>query len=183
MGRKINIEVYMEKLLKGTLVNLRPIEFTDTTLIVKWRNNPNVQQNFIFRETFTAEMHWHWMDTKVASGEVIQYIIEEASTERPVGSVYYRDIDLTHSHAEYGIFIGEDDARGKGYGSETAHLFTEFGFHTLGLHRISLRVLSGNNQAIRSYENAGFQKEGMARDMVFLDGAFRNVIFMSLLAE
>jgi len=173
----------MEKLLKGTLVNLRPIESADTALIVKWRNNPNVQQNFIFRETFTAEMHRNWMRTKVASGEAVQYIIEEAATGRPVGSVYYRDIDRTHSSAEYGIFIGEDDARGKGYGSETARLFTEFGFHTLGLHRISLRVLSGNDPAFRSYENAGFQKEGVARDMVFLDGAYQSVIFMALLAE
>lgn len=170
------------EVLSGVNVTLRPITLADTDLIVRWRNNPAVRQNFIFRDTFTPEMHRNWMNTKVAGGEVVQYIIEEAASGRPVGSVYYRDIDRGNSSAEYGIFIGEDDARGKGYGSETARLFTAFGIRALGLHRISLRVLSGNDQAYKSYEHAGFQREGVARDMVFLDGAYRDVIFMALLA-
>lgn len=169
--------------LVGDLIVLRPIQKADTELIVKWRNNPNVQRNFIFRDTFTKEMHENWMDTKVARGEVVQYIIENKEDGRPVGSVYFRDIDRINNSAEYGIFIGEDEARGKGYGSETAHLFSSFGFKKLGLHRISLRVLGGNQQAYRSYEKAGFKTEGVAKDMVFLDGEYRDVIFMARLSE
>ena len=70
-------------------------------------------------------------------------------------------------------------ARGKGLGSETAALFTDFGFDKLDLHRISLRLLAGNVQAEKSYENAGFVREGVFRDMVYLDGEYRDVIFMA----
>ena len=52
---------------------------------------------------------------------------------KPVGSVYYRDIDNHNRSAEYGIFIGEESARGKGLGTETARLFTQFGVDTLHL--------------------------------------------------
>ena len=160
--------------LTGTAVTLRPITDADTDLIVKWRNTPSVVQNFIFRQTFTPEMHRSWLATKVATGQVVQYIILDNADGKPVGSVYYRDI---------GIFIGEESARGKGLGTETARLFTDFGFAGLHLHRISLRVLAENTAARRSYEKAGFVQEGVFRDMELLDGAYRDVVFMAKLAE
>lgn len=101
-------------ILTGRLVVLRPITDGDTDLIVAWRNTPSVMQNFIFREPFTPEMHRHWLATKVATGQVVQYIIEDKATGQAVGSVYYRDVDQANHSAEYGIFIGEPAARGKG---------------------------------------------------------------------
>ncbi|UWP69062.1 GNAT family N-acetyltransferase [Subdoligranulum variabile] len=168
--------------ITGQLVVLRPITDGDTGRIVTWRNTPSVMQNFIFREKFTPEMHRHWLATKVATGQVVQYIIEDKTDGRPVGSVYYRDVDHANRSAEYGIFIGEESARGKGFGTETARLFTDFGFTTLGLHRISLRLLAENLPARRSYEKAGFVLEGICRDMVVLDGQYRDVVFMAKLA-
>ena len=138
--------------LEGAAVRLRPIADADTDLIVKWRNTPSVVQNFIFRQTFTPEMHRSWLATKVATGQVVQYIIIDKADDKPIGSVYYRDIDGHNRSAEYGIFIGEESARGKGLGTETAKLFTDFGFAELQLHRISLRVLAENTAARRSYE-------------------------------
>ena len=120
--------------LEGAAVRLRPIADADTDLIVKWRNTPSVVQNFIFRQTFTPEMHRSWLATKVATGQVVQYIIIDKADDKPVGSVYYRDIDNHNRSAEYGIFIGEESARGKGLGTETARLFTDFGFAGLHLH-------------------------------------------------
>ena len=169
--------------LEGAAVRLRPIADADTDLIVKWRNTPSVVQNFIFRQTFTPEMHRSWLATKVATGQVVQYIIIDKADAKPVGSVYYRDIDGHNRSAEYGIFIGEESARGKGLGTETAKLFTDFGFAELQLHRISLRVLAENPAARRSYEKAGFVQEGVFRDMELLDGQYRDVVFMARLAE
>lgn len=175
------IEMDGKKVIYGEKVMLRPITMEDTPLIVRWRNTEAVRKNFIFRERFTEEMHNNWMRTKVASGEVVQYIIIDRDADKPVGSVYFRDIDMKNRSAEYGIFIGEESARGKGLGSETASIFTRFGFETLGLHRISLRVIAGNNQAEKSYENAGFAREGVFRDMVYLDGEYRDVVFMAMI--
>ena len=169
--------------LEGAAVRLRPIADADTDLIVKWRNTPSVVQNFIFRQTFTPEMHRNWLATKVATGQVVQYIIIDKADDKPVGSVYYRDIDNHNRSAEYGIFIGEESARGKGLGTETAKIFTDFGFAELQLHRISLRVLAENTAARRSYEKAGFVQEGVFRDMELLDGQYRDVVFMARLAE
>ena len=163
----------------GNRIILKPISSADTLDIIKWRNNPNVKCNFIFREDFTVEMHEKWLKTKVASGEVVQYIIIIRDNLKHIGSVYFRDIDSVNKSAEFGIFIGDKDSRGHGFGLETTTLFTEFGFDNLKLHRIFLRVLEKNKIALSSYENAGFKREGLFRDMVCLDGDYNNVIFMS----
>lgn len=168
-------------IIVGEKVSLRPITYDDTDLIISWRNNPIIQQNFIFRKPFTKEMHIKWLDTKVKSGFVVQYIIEDKGTKEPLGSVYFRDINKEFHSAEYGIFIGEISAHKKGIGSEAAKLFTEFGFKKLNLHRIELRVFERNNIAIKSYENAGFQIEGVFRDMVYFDGKYENIVFMAKL--
>ena len=170
------------EILDGEKIFLRPIQMEDTPLIVKWRNNKIVRNNFVFQETFTNEMHENWMRTKVASGDVVQYIIVAKEENLPIGSIFFRDIDSKNYSAEYGIFIGEDSARGKGYGSEAARLFVSFGFSKLNLHRIMLRVFADNLQAIQSYHNAGFQKEGIARDMVYQNGEYRDMVFMSIIA-
>ena len=117
----------------------------------------------------------------MASGQVLQYIIVDRESGESVGSVYFRDVDRNNRSAEYGIFIGEESARGKGLGSEVARIFTEFGFSELKLHRISLRLLADNVRAEKSYANGGFCREGLFRDMVLLDGEYRDVLFMAKL--
>lgn len=173
--------VLRDGIIEGERVLLRPITMEDTPLIVKWRNTESVRRNFIFRGPFTEEVHTRWMQTKVASGQVLQYIIVDRESGESVGSVYFRDVDRNNRSAEYGIFIGEESARGKGLGSEVARIFTEFGFSELKLHRISLRLLADNVRAEKSYANGGFCREGLFRDMVLLDGEYRDVLFMAKL--
>ena len=169
--------------INGEKLSLRPITDADTDDIVRWRNDPEVWKFFLFREPFTPELHRAWLKTRVETGKVIQYIIVEHESGRSVGSVYFRDIDEKNESAEYGIFIGEAFARRRGLGTETARLFTAFGLNVLRLHRISLKVLGGNDIARRSYEMAGFVTEGVFRDYVKLDGVFTDVVFMARLAE
>ena len=168
--------------INGEKLTLRPIADADTDDIVRWRNDPEVWRYFLFREPFTPAMHRAWLQDKVMAGKVIQYIIVERESGKSVGSVYFRDVDEKNESAEYGIFIGEAWARKRGLGTETARLFTRFGLEVLRLHRISLKVLGGNEVARRSYEKAGFRTEGIFRDFVKLDGVFTDVVFMARIA-
>ena len=98
----------MEEKIDLGPVYLRPITMDDTERIVGWRNSDRVRKNFIFQKPFTVQGHIEWMETKVVSGEVVQFILCETEGDRPVGSVYFRDIDRENNRAEYGIFIGEE---------------------------------------------------------------------------
>lgn len=162
-------------------IYLREMTDEDEELIIKWRNTDFVRQNFIYRKPFTIEGHRGWVETMVKTGKVVQFIIC-TKEGRPIGSVYLRDIDREHKKAEYGIFIGEEDALGKGYGTLAAKGMLAYAFEELKLHKVMLRLLEGNDRARKSYEKAGFVQEAYLKDEVFLDGEFRDVILMAQLA-
>ena len=164
-------------------IYLRLMTGEDTDLIVNWRNREDVRRNFIYQELFTRESHENWIKTKVETGQVVQMIICDRDTDTPLGSVYIRDIDQTHHKAEYGIFIGEPLARGRGVGTAAARLMLSYCFEELRLHRVYLRALSDNLAAIRSYEKAGFKKEGLLVDDVCINGVFRDIVWMAAVIE
>ena len=165
----------------GKKVSLRPITENDTDLVVSWRNNERVRNNFVYREHFTRKIHENWLRTKVFTGDVVQLVIcENARDGRPVGSVYFRYEDNERMEAEYGIFIGEDDAIGKGYGNETATLAVEYAKEELGIKRLMLRAFSFNEAAIKSYENAGFVKYEDLPMVTCSDGQKSDMILMEL---
>ncbi len=176
----------MQKVIENETIYLRKMEYSDTENIVNWRNSDFVREHFIYQELFTRESHEHWIRTMVETGKVEQLMIclqPESDGEEgvPVGSVYIRDIDHTHNKAEYGIFIGEESARGKGVGSMAASLMIAYCFQQLKLHRLFLRVFADNTQAIRSYEKAGFVKEAYLKDDVRIQGQYRDIVLMGIL--
>ena len=79
-----------------------------------------------------------------------------SSNKIAISSIYFRDIDHDNKKAEYGIFIGEADAAGRGIGSETARLAADYARDVLKLHKLMLRVFADNVGAVKSYQNAGF---------------------------
>jgi len=165
----------------GGRIYLRPITMDDTERIVAWRNSDRVRRNFIDQALFTKEGHERWMRTKVASGEVVQFVICMKENHRPVGSVYFRDIDRVNKKAEYGIFIGEDDAAGCGIGSEAARLAVGYARKELKLHKLMLRVFADNTAAIKSYRNAGFEQEAFLKDEFLQNGKYRDMLLMAMI--
>lgn len=164
-----------------TGIYIRPITIEDTENIVKWRNSPEVTVNFIYRTQLTAESHLQWMKNKVETGQVAQFIIVEKEGEKPIGSVYLRDIDTVNKKAEFGIFIGENSTRGKGYGTQATKLILDYAFKELDLNKVMLRVFAYNKGAIKCYEKAGFTNEGCFRQDVIIDGVAYDIIFMGIL--
>lgn len=168
---------------KEQKISLRLMDKEDTDRIVTWRNQDFVRRNFIYQQDFTREGHEKWIRTMIDTGLAVQFMICIGEEQRPVGCVYLRDIDRIHKKAEYGIFIGEKDAWGQGYGTWAAKKMIAYAFEKEGLHKLMLRVLAENQGAIRSYEKAGFVREAYLRDEVFLEGQYKDVIYMAVINE
>ncbi|MEG1557411.1 MAG: GNAT family protein [Oscillospiraceae bacterium] len=173
----------MKLTIDGDRLSIRPIERSDTGNIVRWRNTPEIVKNFIDRRPITQQSHQKWLETRVFTGDVVQFIITVKETGIDIGSVFLRDIDKENRHCEYGIFIGELSAQGKGYGTEACRLACGYAFWTLGMHRVFLRVLAENRGAVKSYEKAGFVQEGIFRSHLFDGEKYHDIIFMGILGE
>lgn len=164
-------------------IYLRLMTAEDTENIIKWRNSDVVRKQFIYQKEFTVESHENWIKTMIETGKAVQMMIVLNEGDRAIGSVYVRDIDLEHKKAEYGIFIGETDCLGKGYGTEAAELMIEYAFEFLGIHKLMLRVYAENERAIKSYEKAGFKKEAYLKDDVYVQEKFRDIVLMAVINQ
>ena len=147
----------MQEKITGEKVYIRPITYADTELIVRWRNADNVRQYFIYRGEFTAESHERWMKEQVETGKVVQFIVCDIVDDRPVGCTYIHDIDIQEKSAEYGVFIGEEEYRGKGIGKEALKLTLQVAFDELKLDKIISRAISTNKASINCFINSGFR--------------------------
>jgi len=167
--------------MSGKVV-LREIIDSDTDNIVKWRNSPDVKKNLYSQELLTKKQHLKWMQNNVMTGQCIQFIIEIHFNDsvQPIGTIFIKNIDRKNSKGEYGIFIGESDARGKGYSTKATFKILKYAFEVLMLNRVYLTVFSDNLAAIKSYEKSGFIKEGILKEDFYRFDGFVDVVYMGI---
>jgi ribosomal-protein-alanine N-acetyltransferase len=72
---------------------------------------------------------------------------------------------------------------GKGYATDAVRLAVGQAFDVWGLHRVEAACLPNNTPSIRVLERCGFQREGLARGYLRIDGAFRDHLLFARLAD
>ena len=169
--------------LTGNKIILKPITLEDCEEYVEWRNSSFVSKNFIIQKKYTIEQQTNWINTIVNSKEVEQFIIVDKVSGEKIGSVYLINIELINKKAEFGIFLKSEVFSGKGFGKEATALIIKYGFELLKLNKIYLRVFANNVSAIKLYIKSGFVFEGIAREDVYVNGSYRDMIFMAILKK
>ena len=112
----------------------------------------------------------------------IGFVIYELPGLRPIGVANVRDFVNVEGTAEFGLTIGEPDARGKGYGTEATRLVLDYAFTVLGVHNVWLDTAASNVAAIRAYARAGFKEIGRRREARRLGDRREDVVLMDCLA-
>ena len=84
--------------------------------------------------------------------------------------------------ASIGYWIGQPHV-GQGYMTEAVQQASRFVFDGLSLHRIEAACLQHNYASMAVLERNGFQKEGLARKYLKIDGLWQDHILFALLRE
>ena len=84
--------------------------------------------------------------------------------------------------AKLGYAIAADHW-GNGYALDATRTLVNFGFNSVGLHRISAAIGPDNVPSIAVVKRLGMTYEGRLRHHVFTNGAWRDSALYSLLAE
>jgi RimJ/RimL family protein N-acetyltransferase len=100
-----------------------------------------------------------------------------------IGAISLQNINHLNRNAFIGIFIGEAEYRGKGYGAEAVRLLLNYGFNTLNLNNIMLSVHADNEAAIGCYKKVGFRTAGKRSEWIFKNGRYIDNIYMEMLAR
>lgn len=165
-------------------VRLRAIERQDLPLFVAWLNDPEVRQHLLVNIPLSQAQEDGWFDRMLARPLEEQPLGIEVRTPegwRLVGNCSFFDLDWRNRCCEIGIFIGDQEYWGRGYGTQVMQLMLKYGFNTLNLNRVYLRVYESNPRGIKCYEKAGFRHEGRLRQAIFQDGRYIDLLMMSVI--
>ena len=173
-------------MLKGDRIKLGPVKREYIESYLKWLNDPEITQYLTIFRPLTRMMEEDWIENLKNQNDTIIFgilIPDENDTEKLIGNCGLHAIDWKNRVGEVGIMIGEKEYQSKGYGTEAVELLLDYGFKTVNLNRIQLRVYEFNSRAINSYNKIGFVEEGRMRQAMFANGEYHDMIFMSILQE
>lgn len=85
--------------------------------------------------------------------------------------------------ARFAIGIFNPNYWGKSIGTSVTKAVLNYGFNTLNLNKIYLRVLDYNERAINSYKKAGFIEEGRDRKGALINNQYHTDIYMGILKD
>ncbi|BCN32144.1 GNAT family N-acetyltransferase [Anaeromicropila herbilytica] len=171
---------YFKKLV-GEHIYLSPMNVEDAATYVKWLNDFSVTDGIgsSFRVA-DLESEKKWILDNAGN---YQFAIVRLEDDKLLGNCGINSIDHLRQCAEVGLFIGEEENRNKGYGTEVLDLLLDYGFHYLNLNNIMLKVFSFNERAISCYKKVGFKEIGRRRKAYYLNGEFHDDVFMDMLKE
>jgi len=165
----------------GEKVNIRAVEKDDLPRYVRWFNDPEVRENLAMFYPMSLAEEEKWFEDKLKRGENSKTFAVETKEGVHIGGTGLDSINWKDRNAEFGIFIGEKNYWNKGYGTDATKTIVKFAFEEMNLARVYLRVYDDNPRAIRVYEKAGFEREGVLRKHIFRKGRYSDVIIMGIL--
>jgi RimJ/RimL family protein N-acetyltransferase len=174
-------------MLKGELVELRPVQRSDISYFLQWFNDPEVTQYLLMYLPMTEMGEQKFIEDlgMQQPGTNAFFVIEatEGEKRRPIGSLNLHNITPKDHNATFGIAVGDKNYWSKGYGTEAASLIIRYGFEQLNLHRISSSAFSFNARSIKMHLKLGFKEEGRQREVVFKNGAYHDEVIFGLLRD
>lgn len=174
---------YFKKVI-GKNLYLSPLHPDDAIQNTIWMNDLDLTKYLlpISSHVFTIDEERNYLEQKNTNNN-INFCIVKLENNELLGNCSFSKIDHLHKTAEIGLFIGNEENRNKGYGTEAIKLLLEFGFNYLNLNNIMLKVLSFNERAIKSYEKAGFKVFGKRHQTYFINNEWYDSILMEILRE
>jgi RimJ/RimL family protein N-acetyltransferase len=168
---------------EGSLVRLVPLDKErHAANLLLWMNDPDMTETLLsgdvpltrvaeeaFFDKMCAELPPHPTD--------ILFAVETLAGEH-VGLAGLHQINYRHGVAKTGTIIGPPEARGLGYGGDTALVRTRYAFEVLGLRMLISEVFAENAASLKMLGRAGYREAGRLPRRYWKRGAFRDVVLM-----
>jgi len=115
-------------------------------------------------------------------GTGISFFVFEKAEGRLAGGISLSNIRHgVAQSASIGYWMGERYA-GKGLMHEALRLIIPFAFEQLRLHRLEAACIPSNTRSMRLLEKAGFQREGLLRSYLRINGVWQDHHLYALIA-
>ena len=135
----------------------------DREQILAWRNSDRVRLSMLDDSSISAAVHREWFSRIHGDSRCIYRVFIYAG--RPVGLVYFVDINWDHRTCNWGFYIGEEGLP-RGLGTIMGCLALDMVFREYGLRRVAAKVIAGNLASLRLHRKLGFiqEEDGLGKE-------------------
>ncbi len=163
-------------------IKFRCLEDDDCEVVYKWNNDQSLKIMYSGHPFPVSKKSTREWINKVSNPDSKLCLFGIESQDELIGLCGLKNINHVNNNAELFILLDPDQS-GKGYATKAVSKLVKFGFDSLNLNRIYLKVQDNNLKAIKLYERCHFTKEGVLRKAVFKVGQYLNIIVMTCLKE
>ena len=168
------------KKIKGERIYLSPMNKEDVEIYTKWLNDYDVSGYLgNYTQTISLISEQKYLENTALNEH--NFAIVAYDDDTLLGNIGFNEIDNISQRATVGLFIGEAEYRGKGYGAEALRLILDYGFKALNFRNIMLMVHSDNERGIACYKKVGFTEFGRRHEAKYKEGKFIDVVYMEIL--
>ena len=162
--------------LKSERLTYKELDYQFLNIINEWHNSKELYGFLVgdYREV-SIERDREWIESYKCNGGT-QYRFVAFYKSVPIGVIYLLEVDRKKSVGSLGIFIGDTNYRGKGFGKEMFKTLIDFGYNTIKLNELQFLTLKNNNRAISMYKSFGFKEDKSFAKTVVKDGQSVEVI-------
>jgi [ribosomal protein S5]-alanine N-acetyltransferase len=164
---------------------IRRMQRSDAGDIYKIRSDPLVRSLYAAEPIASESKLGEWMDARDAGYEKrdgLFFVFAIKPSTQIIGSCCFWNFDEAHLCAEIGYELNRNNWR-TGIMSEALPPIVDFGFKSLGLHRIEACPLAYNQGSCKVLEKLGFHYEGRLRQRVHFHGEFIDQLYYSMLSD
>ncbi|MCD5406412.1 MAG: UDP-4-amino-4,6-dideoxy-N-acetyl-beta-L-altrosamine N-acetyltransferase [Desulfotomaculum sp.] len=159
---------------------LRPLEEADLGKVLEWRNSERIRANMYSDHIITVEEHRAWFERNKQSEDAVSMIFE--FKEKPVGLVYFTNIDKICNRCLWGFYLGEEDLP-PGTGAIMGFLGLEYAFEKLGFRKLCGEAFAFNISSTKFHKKLGFIEEGCLAKHVLKNNVYEDIILMAMFKE
>lgn len=139
-------------------INIRPTAKTDLPQLVKWMNDPSIQETLVSKKRQFTVKGQEWQLAKMHEEKPRLVIYNIFLADRIIGRLKLTKINLQEGSAHVSILLApEGDIRGKGYGTAALKLLVDLA-RTLKLKKLTSKIQKENTPSIIIHEKNGFTR-------------------------
>ena len=163
--------------IEGETIDLVAGNSKWANLVCKWMNDPKVRHYSRNMWPITLEQVKKWFEPAPdrQMREFIVFTVYHKHAKRPIGSIGFNHINWVSRNANIFLTIGEPEFWGKGIAGEASNLMINYGFTELNFHKIFAGVFTPNTRSFRAAEKLGFEKEGVLKEEMYVDGQYHDI--------
>ena len=175
-------------MLEGSLVTIRTLQIEDAKSLLKliknnkdfWADTEPRRRDSYYTIEVQREMIKRSLNA-MQNGTGYSFGVFSKKSGKLIGDISLYDVRKSPFQSAYVGYSIDKREVGKGYASDSLVISLSFAFEHLNLHRVAAGVMPRNHASKRVLERVGFQREGLLRENVCINGVWEDHLQYSIL--